>query len=286
MPVYIIAYLVIIESIQVKQADLNALQWAVRQLETSSLTAKISQLVGIPVEKTLAALPGHWSTVVTKATKAALEKALDSALLTLNKQQRKASNKTHKLLAGMSGAVGGAFGIAALAAELPVSATIMLRSIADIARSEGEQLENLDTKMACLEVFALTGGKSADSESADTSYYAIRSLLTKSLGDTAKHISAKGLAKEGAPALVKLVNAVAARFSVPVSEKIAAQSIPAIGALGGASINIMFINHFQDMARAHFTVRRLEKIYGASAVKQTYLEIVESLATRDKLSAS
>lgn len=285
MPVYIIAYLVIIESIQVKQADLNALQWAVRQLETSSLTAKISQLVGIPVEKTLAALPGHWSTVVTKVTKAALEKALDSALLTLTDQQREASNKTHKLLAGMSGAVGGAFGIAALAAELPVSATIMLRSIADIARSEGEQLENLDTKMACLEVFALTGGKSA-SEAADTSYYAIRSLLTKSLGDTAKHISAKGLAKEGAPALVKLVNAVAARFSVPVSEKIAAQSIPAIGALGGASINIMFINHFQDMARAHFTVRRLEKIYGASAVKQTYLEIVESLATRDKLSAS
>ncbi len=255
-----------------KQADLNALKRAAQQLESTSLTAKISQLVGIPIEKTMAALPGHWSTVVTRITKAALEKALDGALLTLTNEQRTASVKTHQFLAGLSGAVGGAFGIAALAAELPLSATIMLRSIADIARSEGEQLENLETKMACLEVFALTGDKST-SESADAGYYAIRSLLTKSLGDTAKHISAKGLAKEGAPALVKLVNAVAARFSIPVSEKIAAQSIPAIGALGGASINLMFINHFQDMARAHFTVRRLERIYGAEAIKQTYMEI-------------
>jgi hypothetical protein len=35
----------------------------------------------------------------------------------------------------------------------------------------------------------------------------------------------------------------------------------------------MFINHFQKMARAHFTIRRLERKYGKVLVKQKYLKI-------------
>ena len=38
-----------------------------------------------------------------------------------------------------SGAAGGAFGLATLPVELPVSTIIMLRSIAAIARNEGEE---------------------------------------------------------------------------------------------------------------------------------------------------
>ena len=258
-----------------QQIDLYELQDAANRLETTSLTTRISQIIGMPIEKALAALPGHWSTVVTKMTKTALEKALDAALITLSNNENIPSNKIHKLLAGLSGAVGGSFGITALAVELPLSATIMLRSIADIARSEGESLADPETKIACLEVFALSGG-SVTSEAADTSYYAVRSFLTKSLGDTSKHLITKGLSKEGAPALVKLVNAVANRFSIPVSQKLAAQSIPAIGAVGGATINLVFIDHFQEMARAHFTVRRLERQYGEAEVKKQYREIVQN----------
>lgn len=267
-----------------KQIDRDALAKAATALESSSLTTRISQLVGMPIEKALAALPGHWSKVVAGVTNIALEKALDGALLTLKDSRRESSDKVHKLLAGLSGAAGGTFGIPALAIELPVSATIMLRSIADIARSEGERLEDFETKVACLEVFALSGG-GVDNESADTSYYAVRSFLTKSLGDTAKHIASKGLAKEGAPALVKLVNAVSSRFSVRVSEKLAAQSIPAIGAIGGASVNLIFIYHYQEMARAHFTVRRLEREYGEEEVKKTYTEIVRRLNKAPKLNS-
>ncbi|MCK5354549.1 MAG: EcsC family protein [Methyloprofundus sp.] len=261
-----------------EQADLDALKKSATRLESTNIATKISHFVGLPIEKTLDALPGHWSTVVTKVTKTALTKALDSALFTLKANHRpSSSNNIHKFLAGLSGALGGSFGIATLAIELPVSATIMLRSIADIARSEGEQLEAIETKIACLEVFALSGGPSS-TETADTSYYAVRSFLTKSLGDTTKHLAAKGLAKEGAPALVKLVNAVASRFSIPVSEKIIAQSIPAIGAVGGASINLLFIDHFQEMAKAHFTIRRLERAYGQDKIKQIYTDIVRKNA--------
>lgn len=32
----------------------------------------------------------------------------------------------------------------------------------------------------------------------------------------------------------------------------------------------MFIDHFQDMSRGHFTVRRLERIYGAQPVRAAY----------------
>jgi len=58
-----------------------------------------------------------------------------------------------------------------------------------------------------------------------------------------------------------------------VSEKAAAQAVPAIGAAGGAIINTLFIDHFQDMARGHFVVRRLERKYGTKIVEETYKAI-------------
>jgi len=63
---------------------------------------------------------------------------------------------------------------------------------------------------------------------------------------------------------------VAARFSVQVGEKFAAQAIPVIGAAAGASINVLFISHFQKMATAHFTLRRLERKYSKALIQETY----------------
>ncbi|MDD5412899.1 MAG: EcsC family protein [Methylobacter sp.] len=59
-----------------------------------------------------------------------------------------------------------------------------------------------------------------------------------------------------------------------ISEKMAAQAVPAIGLIGGASVNLLFINHYQKMAKAHFTIRRLERRYGEELVKEAYMEIV------------
>jgi hypothetical protein len=55
-----------------------------------------------------------------------------------------------------------------------------------------------------------------------------------------------------------------------VSQKVAAQAVPILGAFGGAAVNTAFMNHFQSTARAHFTVRRLERAYGAAAVRAAY----------------
>src|SRR5438105_1065300 len=76
--------------------------------------------------------------------------------------------------------------------------------------------------------------------------------------------------KAGAPAMVRLIALLASRFGVVVSEKAAAQAIPILGAAGGALVNTVFIGHFQDMARGHFIVRRLEKIHGTDPVRSAY----------------
>jgi len=55
-----------------------------------------------------------------------------------------------------------------------------------------------------------------------------------------------------------------------VSQKIAAQAVAVVGAVGGAAVNLAFIEHFQDVARGHFTVRRLERVYGAEIVRAEY----------------
>jgi hypothetical protein len=45
---------------------------------------------------------------------------------------------------------------------------------------------------------------------------------------------------------------------------------------GGAIINTIFIDHFQDMAKGHFTVRRLEKIYGKEIIKAAFEELIKT----------
>ncbi|MDH3252238.1 MAG: EcsC family protein, partial [Ignavibacteria bacterium] len=41
------------------------------------------------------------------------------------------------------------------------------------------------------------------------------------------------------------------------------------------TINLVFMSHFQDMARGHFTIRRLERSYGENLVRQEYERLRE-----------
>jgi hypothetical protein len=177
------------------------------------------------------------------------------------------------MLVAATGAAGGAFGLPALLVELPVSTTIMLRSIVDVARSQGERIRELETKLACLEVFAL-GGPSRRDDAAETGYFAVRTALATTVSEAAQYIAKRGLAQEGAPALVRFIAQIASRFGVVVSEKAAAQAVPIIGAMGGAAVNLIFIKHFQDMARGHFIVRRLERVHGQDVVRAEYETMV------------
>jgi EcsC protein family len=253
-----------------QQTDLNDLKKAKRLLENPGIAAKITNLLGTPIEKGFELLPDNWNVKIGALTQEALSKAINAAVFTMKDSHgEEASNIWHKIAVATTGGIGGFFGLPALAVELPISTTIMLRSIADIARSEGESISKIGSQIACLEVFAL-GGPSKSDDASESGYFAIRAALGRSVSKAAEYIAEKGVAEEGAPALVRLIIKIAERFSIQVSEKAAAQVVPAIGAAGGAIINTLFIDHFQDMARGHFIVRRLERKYGKEIVEETY----------------
>jgi len=250
--------------------DQKALGYAKALLENPGLAAKITGLIGMPIEKALQLLPGKWAQVVNAATRKSLETALQAALLTLDdRPQPNSWEFLHKLAVAATGAGGGAFGLLGLPVELPVSTTIMLRSIADIARSEGEQLRMHDAKLACLEVFAL-GGPGKSDDASESAYFLMRGALAKSVSEAGGYLTQRGLVEEGAPAIVRLITQLATRFGVNVSQKVAAQAVPVIGAAGGVVINVLFMDHFQEMARGHFIVRRLERTYGPQFVRAEY----------------
>ena len=145
----------------------------------------------------------------------------------------------------------------------------MLRSIADVARSNGEKIKSPETMLACLEVFAL-GGRSPYDDASEVGYLAVRAALARSVSDAAQYLATKGIAKEGAPAVLRLVSQIASRFGATVSQKVAAQAVPIVGAVGGGLINLFFADHYQSIARGHFIVRRLERKYSPQIVQDMY----------------
>ncbi len=253
--------------------DVADLRRAKNFLERPQLTAHITDLIGWPIERALALLPKDLHARVSAATQAALLKALDVAVWSLaEKRARRPRNVLHKMLVMGAGAAGGAFGLAAMPVELPISTCLILRSIAEIAQSEGHTLSSVETRLACLSVLAL-GGKTDADDASETGYWAVRSALAKAVSDAAAYVANKGVTSHSAPAIVRLLTQIASRFQVRVTQQVAAGAVPVLGAFAGGTINVLFMNHFQDMARGHFIVRRLEAKHGVEAVKTKYAEL-------------
>lgn len=249
--------------------DLQDLQYAKWALENPGFAAKITDLVGRPIEKGLELLPGKWSKVIDKAVSNSLKKALEIAVKTINTNVNSDHKFAHKLAVATTGGVGGAFGLTAFAVELPISTGIMLRSIAKIAQANGEDLSNIKTRLSCIEVFAF-GSNSKSDDASETGYYAVRAALAKTIAESAKYITEKGIAEKGAPVIMKFLMKISSRFGIVVSQKAVATAVPIVGGIGGATVNVLFIDHFQKVAEGHFIIRRLERKYGAEIVKSEY----------------
>ena len=268
------------------RADEISLIRAYEHLEYPSFAARLSNVVGTPIEMAMKLLPKRWYRAVHRCAEEGIGKALDVAVSNVRNNQGARSNDRHyKMLGIASGAVGGFFGGPALLLELPFTTTVMLSSIADIARSEGEDLDALDTRLACMAVFAL-GGRSDMDDATDTGYYGLRLALEVPLASAARFLSQPGMAMRGnAPVLVSLITTIAERFGVVLSEKAVAEIVPVLGAAGGAFINSVFIQHFQDMARSHFTIRRLERQYNPALIKGCYERLKNPQVGMDRPSA-
>jgi phage FluMu protein gp41 len=257
--------------------DQTELRQAVLLLENPNMGIRIADVIGTPIEKAIALLPDQSLATISDGVRRAIEVALKVAVKTMkSRAQEESSNWWHMGAAVASGAVGGAFGIYSLALELPVSTSIMMRSIADVARSEGADIDDIATQLECVTILAL-GGPARSDDDAEIGYFLVRAQLAKAVSDAAAHLAAKGLKSLSAPALVRLVMLVSERYSIQVTQKAASQAVPLLGAIGGALINTVFIDHFQKVARGHFICRRLEKKYSTDQVQNAYKSI------RDKL---
>ena len=257
--------------------DYEALAAAVRRLERPGLAGRLVALTGKPVAYLERALPQGATATIARAAAVALERALGVALMSLEDPRVGTiarGRRSHAILAGATGAAGGAFGLAALTVELPLSTTIMLRAIAAAAGEEGEDLGDPGTALACLEVFALGAPSprlpAEEGRLGESGYFAVRAMLAHALAGMAEYVVERGVLREGAPYLARFLARVAGRFGVVVSQKLAVQSAAVLGAFGGAAVNFAFAEHFQELARGHFTVRRLERIYGAEPVRAEY----------------
>ncbi|WP_233234223.1 EcsC family protein [Bordetella sp. LUAb4] len=269
-------------SASLSEADLQSLKEARAILDNPGLTARLSNYVGKPIEYALDMLPAKAGGLITEATQKAIHAALKAALMTMGKRDGStveaapaASKWLHKAGAAVSGGVGGFFGLAAVTVELPVSVTIMMRAIADVARGEGADLSDVATQLDCVQVLGL-GGRAKSDDAAEVGYFAAREAMAKAAVDASSFLATGGkLGATAAPPLVRLINVVASRFGVQVTEKVAAQAVPVIGAAAGALINTAFVTHYQQMARGHFIVRRLEKKYGKAKIQATYQRLAD-----------
>jgi hypothetical protein len=257
--------------------DGNDLRMAVYLLEKPGLGIRLMNLLGYPIEGIIKVLPTWVGQSIGNTATKALGTAFYTALSTMDKKrQGRPLRWVHRAMVLVSGAIGGFFGLPGLIFELPISTTLMLRSIADIARSEGEDLSSIDTHLACATVFAL-GGRSKVDNATETAYYAVRTALTRTLSEAAEFAAERGIVEEGAPIVIRVMANLASRFGVIVTDKAAAEMVPILGALGGASINLLFISHFQAAAQGHFIVRRLERKYGGEFVKREYEKVLAEL---------
>lgn len=268
-------------------AALAELASAVRLLEEDRFTTRVAALLGRAAGSgtqlarrllPLPALPASAIAFAEDAAATALRAALAAATWRIGRSGPRAPAWLRTASVALTGAAGGAAGLPGTLAELPATTTLLLREIARIAAEEGEDLSTEEAQAECLAVFALGGpkgdpkGDPRGDSAGEGGYYAARLALAEVIG------GATGLAL--GDIMPRLLATVAARFGVPVAWKVAGQAVPIAGGAAGAVINTLFMQHFRSRARGHFTVRRLERRYGAEAVRAAYAELRERYRRR------
>ncbi len=135
------------------------------------------------------------------------------------------------------GAAGGLGGVSTALMELPATTTMLLRSIQGAAAREGFDPEQENVKFDCVRVLSAAGPMTHD-DGADLGFFSVRLTLT-------------------GPAMQRLIAAVAPRLSVVLGQKLAAQSVPVLGAIAGGGTNYIYTRYYQQIAHVHFGLRRL-----------------------------
>lgn len=215
-------------------AELDRL--AARYRAANGPAMQLLGIVGGQAENLLERLPDRVKDGLEEATRVALERALVLA----GESRRNVADQPdwlNRLVTTALGAAGGVAGLPGALAEVPVTVTLLLRNIQGIAADHGFDPDAPDTRADCVSVFAAAGPLARD-DGMNTGFLAARATIT-------------------GPALRALVARVAPRLATVIGQKLGAQTVPVLGAVGGAVVNYAFTAYYQEVARVHFGLRRL-----------------------------
>lgn len=154
----------------------------------------------------------------------------------------------------VSGAIGGAGGIATSVAELPVTVTVILHAIRKAAREAGYDPDDPAIRAECLRVFSAGSPMAAD-DGVNTSFLSARMTVT-------------------GPAIAQVIQSVAPRFAAALGQKLATQAVPVLGAVAGAALNAAFLRYYREMAEIRFALLRLAEQHGAEPILSAFADAV------------
>ena len=237
----------------------------------SGLLMTLVDFAGKLTQAALNQLPDDWSDKLNQLGEQALTVAYDMAVWTsveradwLEKVLAWArSDRFHQLGATVMEAIGGLGGSAGTLVELPITTTLILRSIQEIAKSHGEDPANPAIRQQCLQVLALMGPRE-DDDDLEKGFFSARLAINAST-------------------ISQLIRTVAARFNVVLADKFLASAAPVLGAGAGAVVNHAFISYFQTMAHVHFRLRKIENSNDPDQVKSCFERIVLALRQQRKV---
>ena len=216
------------------QAELDAL--AARYRRAGGFGIDVLNLVGGRAEDLLDRLPDQIRSGLEQATTRALEQAMSLAYESRGIVPDQTSWLNSAVGAAM-GAVGGIGGLPTALAELPVTTTLLLRVIQGVAVEYGFEAEADNVRFDCIRVFSAAGPLETD-DGADIGFISARVTLT-------------GATVQG------LIARVSPRLATVLGQKLAAQTVPVLGAVAGAATNYAYTSYYQEMAHVHFGLRRL-----------------------------
>lgn len=226
---------------------------AKRQQDASGIMMQLITYLGGQVEDGMKLLPSYARARLDGAATRALRSSYDAAGRTQGGLGRLvATDRAHKALASVSGALGGLGGLPTALAELPLATTVIFRAVQQIAEHHGEDPMSAETRAQCLHVFG-KGGPGGEDDGVDTTFIGARLGLSGS-------------------AINALISRVAPRFATVLGQKLASQTVPLLGAAAGAGTNYTFVSYYTDLAHVHFGLRALAREHGVDAVEDAFHE--------------
>ena len=223
------------------KAEVQAL--AKRQQRARGLLMKAINFVGGQVEDGMKLLPKPVRSQLDDIARKALEHSFDAAAKSRGGVGKNiGSDRVHKAMGTVSGAFGGLGDLPTALAELPVATTVIFRAVLHVAETYGEDPQAVETRMECLAVFG-AGGPGSKDDGVDTAFIGARLGLS-------------GAAVHG------LISKVAPKFAALMSQKLATQTVPILGAAAGAGTNYAFVDYYVALAHVHFGLRKLARAHG------------------------